>query len=425
VHHDGDFERFRRYLGAVGVVWVGACLVGALLVAAAPLALKAGTTDTFRSSLLILLAGAALQLFTGLAAARLAAEHLFRPPAIAYALGTGSSLVAFPFATAAFGVKGVAVALVAGYAISALVTASALRRIGWTPRPPIMRGSARRAGHLLLGAAAAISSQASLAISVSFASAASTGGATVYSYAVMAVLALNAGLASPVSVVYAPVVAREWDGRPDALIPLSLRAFRVGAIVAPTGIAALCLLGPAPAEAVLSRVSQADVHEIFKLVLIVSPTLVAAMLMMIPLVGVLGRGLVAPLAAGSSAAVAVHLALSALVGVLGLGLEGLAGVALISTALQAAVVLRLAFGERIGAYLREAARVSAQLIVPGALAFTAAGVLGNLDDFVSAALAWVIGAVVTFAWLRWRHATELVDFLSLVPRPTSRGGARP
>ncbi len=54
------------------------------------------------------------------------------------------------------------------------------------------------------------------------------GGATIYTYAMMIMLGLTAGLVSPIGVVFAPIVAREWDRDPVTLVPLTMRAFGSG-----------------------------------------------------------------------------------------------------------------------------------------------------------------------------------------------------
>lgn len=409
-----DPRLFERQLGALVVMWLGAVvIVAGICVPAASLALGDVTARAFRIAALVLLGGAAAQLFAGLASGRLAADHRFGPPAVAYAAGTVVSVIAFFPLTSALGVDGVAVALVCGYVVSALAIAVALRRDGWHPRPPALGGAAPLAGRLLLGSTAAIAGQATLALSVGFAAGIAVGGATIYSYAVMAVLALNAGVAAPVSIVYAPVVARPGTD----VAALALRVFRVGAIVAPVAVAGLYLVGRAPAEAILTRVSDEDVHEIFELILVLAPTLLAAVLMMVPLVSVLASGRVRGLGVSAAATVAVHLVLCALVRVLDLGLGALAAVTLVSTAVQAAAILWLAFGPRMGAVLRSAAVLGLGLAVPAAAAFAAAGLaIGGPRTLLTGAGSFVAGLGLFAVWLRWHQTEALADLTGLLPR---------
>lgn len=418
VNQRSDARLFERQLGALVVMWLGAVvIVLGILVPGASLALAGATARVFRTAALVLVPGAALQLFAGLASGRLAADHAFGAPAIAYAAGTIASVIAFFPLTSALGVDGVAPALVCGYAVGAIAMAIALGRDGWRPRPPVLHGAPRLAGHLLLGATAAIAAQATLAVSVGFANGATIGGATIYSYAIMAVLALNAGLASPVSIVYAPVVARPGTD----VAALALRVFRVGAIVAPVAVAGLCLLGRAPAEAVLTRVSDADVSEIFQLILILSPTLLAGMLMMVPLVSVLASGRVRGLGVSAAATVTTHVVLCAAVRALGLGLEALAAVTLVSTATQTGAVLWLCFGTRTAMVARGAALLGLSLTLPTAVAFAAAALLtGGAGSLLTGAASFAAGLVLTAIWLRWRQTEALADLAGLLPRPIRR-----
>jgi hypothetical protein len=413
-----DDRLFDRQLGAIAVIWlIAAAIVLAVVVPTASVALAAPTARAFRSAALVLLPGTALQLFAGLAAGRLGADDTFGVPALAYVAGTLASVVAFFPLTAALGVGGVAPALVVGYAVGAVAMAVALRRHGWRPGPPLLRGAPGLAGQLLLGAAAAIAAQATLAISVGFANGMTVGGATIYSYAVMAVMALNAGLASPVSVVYAPVVARPGTD----VAALTLRVFRVGAIVAPVAVAALCLLGRSPADYVLTRVSHNDVAKIFELILILSPTLLGAMLMMVPLVSVLAAGRVRGLGIGAAATVTTHLVLCGIARALGLGLDALAAVALVSTAMQAAAVLWLCFGAGIAPVIRQSLVLCLSLTLPACLAFGAATLLmGNPESLLRGAASFLAGLFLTAIWLRWRQTEALADLAGLLPRPIRR-----
>lgn len=404
------FARFGRYLG--GVVWViAASLV--LAVAAAVLAGLAGIEPDARSSfefaVLILAVAAALQLFTGLAAAMLAALDDYMAAALAYVIGSLTAIVGVIALTPALGVNGVATATAIGASASAATVAFALAKRGWRPAPPPVNGhSLRTAGQLLLGAISLVAAQLVLVVSVAFAGATGTGNATLYSYSMMAIMLLTAALASPVSIVFAPIVARTWDRKPASLVPMTIGAFRAGALLTGPAVAVLVLCGPQPAGYALSSVSGADINRIFDLILVLSPSLLGTILVMIPLVAVFARRRFTALAAWSGVVVAGHTAALGAAVAMGGSLMAVAAVTTVSSIGLIAVPLALIFGRGAGAVLALAARAIAAFVLPAAAAFGLAALAVGFDrSLARGAAALLIGGIVYGAWLRVRYADEV------------------
>ena len=196
------------------------------------------------------------------------------------------------------------------------------------------------ATRILLGGVAFVATQIAPLISVAFAATLGAGRASVYWYAAMLVVLLNAALSSPISVVFAPVVARDFASDRAAAAALTLRAFRAASTLAVPAVAALCLLGPQPAEWLLTKLSQAEIDDIFTLLLVLSPAVLAAQLMAIPLLVVLAEGRLVQLAKWTMLVLAGHAALTAAVVALDVGLFGIAVVGTISAfALSGAIVV--------------------------------------------------------------------------------------
>lgn len=414
------FKRFGEYLG--GVVWVMAGSLVLALVAAASagaIGLASDARSSFQTAILVLAPAACLQLFTGQAAAMLAALDDYVAAALAYVAGTVTAIVGFVALTPSLGVDGVPVALAAGSAASAATIALALVRRGWRPAlPAVGRGSLLIAARLVLGAMSLVAAQLILALSVGFAGATGAGNATLYSYAMMAIMLLTAALASPVSIVFAPVVARSWDRRPTSLVPMTLGAFRAGALLAGPAVAALVLCGPQPGGYVLSSLSGADVNRIFDVVLVLSPSLLGTMLVMIPLVAVFTQRRFGALAAWSGLVVVVHAALCAVVVGMDGGVAAVAAVATVSSLALAAVPLRLVFGRAMGIVLVPAARALLAFVVPAGTAFTLAALAVGFDrSLLRGAAAFVLGGAAYAIWLRARHWPEVTGVVAaLLPR---------
>ena len=411
-------DRFRAQLDAVALLAVVSTAGFALAVLAAPAVVEPGAEAVFRSAMLVFIPVAALHLFTGLAAAMIAAYGGYTPAALAYGAGAAVSVLAFFVWTPPFGVEGIPVALATGSIVTTGLLAAMLARHGWRPSLPRAGPTARRdAARIMLAAASIVAGQIILAISVAFAGGVEGGGATIYTYAMMIMLGLTAGLVSPIGVVFAPIVAREWDRDPVTLVPLTMRAFRVGLMLLPPAVALAVLLGRAPAEAVLTRVSAADVEEIFDLALALSPSLIAALLGVIPLLAVFTAGGLRPLAALAAIVTLAHAGASALTVALGGGLTALALVGTGASVVIAFAAVAVAFRRHAGAVLARAAVATATIAVPGALLFGLAAAFAQPGDgFAGALVASAVGLAAYAAFLGLAHRLELRELARLLRR---------
>ncbi len=414
VGDDGGFGRLRTYLG--GVVWLfGASVAIAVIAAllAAPLGLAPDARVSFQRSILILCPAAGLQLLAGQCAAMLAALDDYVAPAIAYAAGSAVAIVGFAILAGPLGVAGVATALAIGSVASASIAVAALVRRGWrTSAPRVDRASLTIAGRMTMGAISLVAAQFVLALSVGFAGATGAGNATLYSYAMMIVMLLTAALASPVSIVFAPVVARTWDGRPASLVPTTMTGYRAGALLLGPAVAAVVLLGPQPAGIVLASLDDAKIDRIFDLTLVLSPSLLGTMLAMIPLVALFAHQRFRPLAAWSGAVVAGHLALCAVAIAVG-GVMLVAAAGTVSSLALAAVPVALVFGRDAASVLRPAARAVADFVVPAAALFGAAAALVGFDrSLARGAAALALGGAAYAAWILARHRREAVGLIA-------------
>jgi peptidoglycan biosynthesis protein MviN/MurJ (putative lipid II flippase) len=427
---DGTGGRFRTELRGIALVFAGS---GALFAAAglglAPLVAGGDALRAFQVTLLVLWPAAGLHLFAGLGAAMLATWDDFRVPALAFAAGALANVAAFLVLTPPLEVYGIAAALAVGAGVSAGLIALELRREGRRRQTPASwpeTGGARlSAARILLGGIPFVATQLAPLISVAFAATVGAGRASVYWYAVMLLVLLNAALSSPISVVFAPVVARDFARDREASAALTLRAFRAASTLAVPAVAALCLLGPQPADWLLTKLSGSEIDDIFTLLLVLSPALLAAQLMAIPLLVVLARGRLVQLAKWTMLVLAGHAALTAVAAALGLGLFGIAAVATISAFALSGTIALLALGGHAPGVFRGAAKAIAGVVVPALVAFLVPAVaLGGGDDLAKGAAAWVLGTLLFLAWLRIARRKELDELLAVVGRPRTAAAVR-
>jgi O-antigen/teichoic acid export membrane protein len=415
------FPRLAAHLDAIAVlVLASAVLAGLAVLGVGVLGVAPEARDTFRTSIVLLVPAAGFQLFAGLGSAALATADDFLTPTVAFGAGAGANVVAVLALTPVLGIDGVPLALACGSLITALIVARALVRRGWRPRAPHPSGeAARTAGRLTLGAGAAVASQIVLTVTVAASAAAVSGGATVFSYASMIIMVLTGGLASPLGVVFAPVVARTWDRRPETLVPLALRAYRAGALLLTPAAAAILLLGLKPAELLLVKVDPEDLREVFELVLILLPSVLGTVLSMIPMTGALAMGRLGALAGLSLAVAVTHALTCGIAAALGGGLMVLAAITTCSALALTLVPSALALGRHTGALVRGALSATADLIAIPATAFLAAGLaLDAWSSLARGAAAFALGAAVTAAWLAARHRAEVASLIAAA-RPAS------
>ncbi|MBJ7329692.1 MAG: hypothetical protein JHC95_07340 [Solirubrobacteraceae bacterium] len=403
-------------------------LAGALFALLAVLVVPRATGDlppeaesTANETLLILWPAAGMQMLGGLTAALLATRERYALAANAYAVGSFAAVIGFVLFTPSAGVDGVPLALLLGVSVTfTILVVGAARRGGLPLGRPRLGGSLFRARQLLLGSAALVAAQFVVTSSVAFAASVGEGSATTYSYAVMAVSSLLAGAVTPVSVVFAPVVARSWDRTRASLAGSSVRAYRAGALFTAPLIAGLLLLGPEPAAHLLTALDQETLDEVFTLALILSPALLTTLTATIPQLGILAQQRFAELAAMSLGVVVVHVALSAGVVAAGGGLNALAAVASCTSVLLVAGVLALAFGRDAWGVAWRMVIATVQIVVPGVIAFAAAAWLLQPDgDFLPGLAAWLIGMAASSVWLWVRRADELRALAAAVRRTES------
>lgn len=412
-----SMARLHDYMAGTALLAVGGGVLLALIGLAGAELVTAGAQDSFRTAMLLLVAAAVLQLFSGMAAAMLAVYGDYTKPAVGFAAGAAGNVIGYLVLEGSLGVNGVAAALVVGSATSALLIGSALVRRGWRPaRAPI--AAARAASNrMLLGAGALIATQILMTTSVAFAGGVRPGGATIYTYAMMIIIALNAALSSPISVVFAPVVARDWDRNPATLIPLTMRAFRIGALLITPAVAAIYLLGQEPAQRILTKVSDSDLNAIFDLVPLLAISLVTTMLMMIPLVGVFALGRMAPLLKGFGAVAVAHIAVSGIVVALGGRLAALAVVTVLSSGTLAAIAIVLAMRGTLRQLAVLALKSTASLVLSGAVFYVAATLITGFDrSLASGLLAFVLGSAVYGTYIATFERDEVSELVTMLRR---------
>jgi peptidoglycan biosynthesis protein MviN/MurJ (putative lipid II flippase) len=432
---EGDTRaRFHTELRGIALVFAGSAV---LFVAAgaglAPLVASGDALRAFQVALVVLWPAVGLHLFAGLGAAMLATWEDYRVAALAFAVGAVANVAGFLALAPALGVYGIPAALAVGAAVSAGLIALALRRHGRRTRREAAREETREAlggrgearlsaTRILLGGVAFVATQIAPLISVVFAGTEGAGRASLYWYAVMLLVLLNAALASPISVVFAPVVARDFSRDRAAAAALTLRAFRAASTLAVPAVAALCLLGPQPAEWVLTKLSEAEIDDIFTLLLVLAPGLLAAQLLAIPLLVLLAEGRLVQLAKWSMLVLAGHAVLTAAVAALDLGLLGIATVATISAFALSGAIVVLGMGTHALGVARGAAKAVGAVTVPALVAFLVPAVLlGGGENLAKGAAAWLIGAFLFLVWLRIARKAELDELFAVVRRPQTEG----
>jgi peptidoglycan biosynthesis protein MviN/MurJ (putative lipid II flippase) len=427
---DGDTgARFNTELRGIALVFAGS---GAVFAAAgfglAPLVASGDALRTFQVALVVLWPAVGLHLFAGLGAAMLATWNSYRFAALAFAAGAVANVAGFLALTPPLDVYGIPAALVVGAAMSAGLIAVALRRSGRRRRGEALGGHSEArisAARIMLGGVAFVTAQIAPLISVAFAATDGAGRASLYWYAVMLLVLLNAALASPISVVYAPVVARDFSRDRAAAAALTLRAFRAVSTLAVPAVAALCLLAPQPADWLLTKLSGSEIDDIFTTLLVLSPALIATQLMAIPLLVVLAEGRLVQLAKWSMFVLAVHAALTGFAVVLELGLFGIAAVATLSAFGLSGTIVVLGMGAHSLEVFRGAAKAVGSVVAPALAAFLLpAVVLGGGDHLVKGAAAWLLGMLLFLAWLRIARRKELDELLAVTRRPRTEAIVR-
>ena len=255
-------------------------------------------------------------------------------------------------------------------------------------------------------------------ISVAFAGTDDAGRASLYWYAVMLLVLLNAALASPISVVFAPVVARDFShdksGRRGTRIACVSRILdpcrprRRGTV--PSRPAA----GGVGADQALGLGDRRHLHPAVR-----------------PLAGtarcsadgdslllVLAEGRLVQLAKWSTVVLAGHAALTAGAAALDLGLLGIAVVATVPAFALCGAIVVLGMRAHALGVARGAAKAVGAVVVPALVAFLVPAVaLDGGDSLAKGAAAWLTGSLLFLCWLLVVRREELDELLSVVGRP--------
>src|SRR5579875_2400532 len=414
-----DWNRFAAYLRAVALValFTAICfaLLGAFIV---PTFLPHAARATARLCLLVLLPAAILQLFAGLLAAALATQGNFVGPAIAYVGGAIATVVVSVALAGVFGIAGVAAGFVVGSALAVAVMARSLGRhhqSAEAPRHLQARPPARVLSlRIAAGAAAIVAPQIIVSSNVVFAARGGPGAVTAMSYAQMAISLLNTALTQPVMTVYAPEVARTFRHDVRALLNLSDRAFRAGAVLTPLAVAALCLIGPRPSELLLSHMTSKEVSEIFRVALLLSPNLLITQALMIPMLGVVTSERFGARATATLAVAVLHLVLCLVATSVFSShtLTALSLASLVSGTCLALVDITLAFGKHAGEAVMRTARATVSIALVGAVDYLViAALVRPAGQLPAGLLVFAAGSALYLAWLCARHRNELLDLL--------------
>lgn len=384
------FAGFDAFLAAVGVLFVGLGILFAAL--GAPLArLLTGSLDeaargTARDALLVLWPSAGLQLVASLAAAMLGVLQDFARAALAYGIGSVTSIVAFLALAGALDVDALALAVLIGSAVTAAPLVVAVRREGWRPRTGAAGRPLRGAGLVLVGAAPIAIVQALYLVSAAAAARSGEGAVTTYTYGYFAhALVLSLG-ASSIAVVLAAPVAATWDRDPRSLTPHVQAVLRAGLIVLAPVVAGAALIGHEVADILLPKFDAARIDAIVEVFLALVPAVVFAQALAVPLVALFAAGRHAPAALVGGAVVVVHAGMSAaLAGTDHLYL--LALVSSLSSLLFSAGLAAVLYRRRLPAFLahvgREIAIVAAAAGAAYGLAYVALGWLDTPGEIAA------------------------------------------
>jgi peptidoglycan biosynthesis protein MviN/MurJ (putative lipid II flippase) len=371
-----------------------------------------------------------LQLWAAGGATLLAVRARFTTIAGAYTCGALAGLVAFVALMSSAGVQTLGWSMLT----MALVTCSwmivGVRACGGLERGGV-RGSHERLGLLrdcgvVLGRTAIyLAFNVLFVITLAFASRSAAGGTTVLSYAYLFVSYLVAGTGMALGMSSISDLTREARSQQRTLVAAAVpRGFRYAMLIAAPALAALIVAGAPLVHAVLPRsLSAAEAHTLRVFAALLTPWLLAALVVNFLLPVLLAFGRARLLGALALPLVALQL-LATVLGSALFGVDGAVGAFWVAPSVLAAVLLTAAVG-RAGAVplARELARDALRFLALAAVAFglgLAAGMALPAPELVRAAAAGVLGTGVYLAGL-WLVARPQLERLLgvLVPRPAS------
>ncbi|HUN79485.1 MAG TPA: hypothetical protein VMU32_11225 [Solirubrobacteraceae bacterium] len=262
-------------------------------------------------------------------------------------------------------------------------------------------------------------------ITLAFGSRASAGGTTVLSYAYLFVSYLVAGTGMALGMSSIPDLTREARAQQRTLVASAVpRGFRYALLICAPALAALIVAGAPLVHAVLPRsLSAAEAHTLRVFAALLTPWLLAALLVnfLLPVLLALGRARL--LGALALPLVLLQLAATALGSAL-FGVNGAVGAFWIAPSALAAVLLAAAAGrEGAASLLRELVPAALRFLALAGLAFGAGWAIGAAlpaTELVQAAVAGLIGcgAYLAGLWLIARQQLEVV-LGALHPRPAA------
>jgi O-antigen/teichoic acid export membrane protein len=317
------FTALDNYFGAAlllfAIVTVAFGPLGGVLARLLTGDLPASASDTARTALLVLWPATGLQLFGGLGAAMLGALGDFLWAGVAFVAGSVTTIVAFVLLRPTMDVDGVAVSMLIGSVVSALIVGIGLVRRGWRPSLATIAAptAAFRAGRVL-----AISSVSFLIAQIGFTVMLAVGArlgvsvVTVFSYSYMAMGLLQALFVSSIPMVLAAPLAQTWDRRPATLVPHNEATFRAGMLLLVPVVAAAALVGVDVAGFVLADFSSSEVELFIKLFLILSLTVVWGLAAAVPYAAVVAIGRYTAVALATACVVALQVGLALVAGAL-------------------------------------------------------------------------------------------------------------
>ena len=422
VDPDSRFGAFNRFLGAAALVFAAAGLVfaglGGSLAAVLTGDLPEPARRTARDALVILWPAAGAQIFSALAAAMLGLLGDYARAALAYGAGGIATIAAFLGLEPALGIDALPVAILIGAGVTAVPLAAALLGAGWRPQASALLDLAGNLGRLrllIVGSAIFLTAQFSYLISIAVASRLGEGAVTTYSYAYFAFSLVVAILSSSVSMVLAGPVAETWDRDPATLTPHSRAVFRTGLLIIFPTIAAAALVGDDVGAALLGGFTDAEVDRAVAAFLVLTPVVVAAQAIAVPLIGVFAQGRYAATAALSGGVMVLHAALSVVAGTFE-SVPALAAAAAVSSVMLAGGVLLLLHGRGAREVASETIADVARLGVPAAacfglpaLAFAQTGAAAAGAAALAAGAVLYAGAVVLFMPDYRRLVARLVE----------------
>lgn len=367
------FDRFDRLCGgitlmflAVGVLFVG---LGGPLASLVTGHGSGPAHDTARTALLVLWPAAGGQLFAGMGAAMFNVLDKNSQSATFYALGSLATIVAFLALEPALGVDALAVAIASGTVVTVVLTTLWLIRAGWRPSPRVLLKP--RLGSLWLLSFSSVSNliaQLLYAISVAVAARTGSGAATIFSFAYFGQALVKALVTLSLPVVLATPLASTWDRTAASLRPYVDDTLRIGLVLLIPVVAAVVFLGEDVGNAVLSKLSAGQVHEMIIVFLILSAGIVLTQVSIVETLALATLRRYGALALMSLAVLAFHVPASLGAGAIG-SVYAVAIAFLLTCIVRTVIVLRMVHGDELVATVTKHVREMIPVAAAAAASF--------------------------------------------------------